>query len=165
MELSVQPRSSYSIQTTSAVAASRPFMLIAAERLMKMITGCVPPVTPSHKERVMPLLLQQRHSKSKMKTISLNHLGLSFGVPPSLSPHRAAYSNSNSDKDSMDARCYSDSDRVAIVNNNNSNINIIVYGNCGTTYRNHSRHGTPCHNFESGRNIMVCWVDINQPDW
>jgi hypothetical protein len=53
----------------------------------------------------------------------------------------------------MDASCYSDSDRVAIVNNNNSNINVIVYGNCDATYRNHSRHGTPCHN-------LGCWNNI-----
>jgi hypothetical protein len=64
----------------------------------------------------------------------------------------------------MDARCYSDSDRVAIFNNNNSNINTIVYGNCCATYRNHSRHGTPCHNLGCGNTIMVCRVDINKPD-
>jgi hypothetical protein len=74
LELAVQPRPSYSIQRTSVVDASRPFMLLAAEQLMKMRTRFVPPAT------------QQRQSKSKMKTISLTHLDLFFGVPSSLSP-------------------------------------------------------------------------------
>jgi hypothetical protein len=86
LEPAVQPGPSYSIQTTSVVAASSLFMMLAAERLMKMTTGFVPPATRSQKERVIPLLLQQRQSKSKMKTISLTHVDLSFGVPPSLSP-------------------------------------------------------------------------------
>jgi hypothetical protein len=86
LEPAVQPGPSYSIQTTSVVAASSLFMMLAAERLMKMTTGFVPPATRSQKERVMPLLLQQRQSKSNMKMISLTHVDLSFGVPPSLSP-------------------------------------------------------------------------------
>jgi hypothetical protein len=86
LEPAVQPGPSYSIQTTSVVDASSLFMMLAAERLMKMTTGFVLPATQSQKERVIPLLLEQRQSKSKMKTISLTHVDLSFGVPPSLSP-------------------------------------------------------------------------------
>jgi hypothetical protein len=58
LEPAVQPGPSYSIQTTYVVAASSMFMMLAAERLMKMTTGFVPPVTRSQKERMMPLLLQ-----------------------------------------------------------------------------------------------------------
>jgi hypothetical protein len=86
LEPAVQPGPSYSIPATSVVAASSMFTMLAAERLIKMTTGFVPPATRSQKERVMPLLLQQRQSKSKMKTISLTNVDLSFGVPPSLSP-------------------------------------------------------------------------------
>jgi hypothetical protein len=86
LDLAVQSIPSYSIQTTSVVDASSPFMMLAAERLMKMITGFLPPATRIQKERVMPLLLQQIQSKIKINTISLTHLDLSFGVPPSLSP-------------------------------------------------------------------------------
>jgi hypothetical protein len=60
----------------------------------------------------------------------------------------------------MDARCYSDSNFVAIFNNNNSNINVIVYGNCSATYRNHSHHGTPCHNLGCGNNIPDVGVPL-----
>jgi hypothetical protein len=60
LEPAVQPGPSYSIPTTSVVAASSLFMMLAAERLIKMTTGFVPPATRSQKERVMPLLLQQR---------------------------------------------------------------------------------------------------------
>jgi hypothetical protein len=86
LEPAVHPGPSYLIQTTYVVAASSLFMMLAAERLMKMTTGFVPPATRSQKERVTPLLLQQRQSKSKMRTISLTHVDLSFGVPPTLSP-------------------------------------------------------------------------------
>jgi hypothetical protein len=122
LELAVQPRPSYSIQMTSVVAASSLFMMLAAERLMKMIKGFVPPATRSQKERVMPLLLQHRQSKSKMKTISLTHLDLSFGVPPSLSP----LSSRIQQQQQQQGQHGRDSDRVTIDNNNNSNINITV---------------------------------------
>jgi hypothetical protein len=86
LEPAVHPGPSYSIPTTSVVSASSLFMMLAAGQLMKMTTGFVPRATGSQKKRVMPILLQQRQSKSKMKTISPTHVDLSFGVPASLSP-------------------------------------------------------------------------------
>jgi hypothetical protein len=45
LELAVLPRISYSIKTASLVAASRLYMLLATELLMKMATSFVLPVT------------------------------------------------------------------------------------------------------------------------
>jgi hypothetical protein len=86
LEPAVQPGPSYSIPTTSVVAASNLFMMLAAGQLMKMTTGFVLRATRSQKEGVMPLLLQQRQIKSNIKTIRLTRVDLSFGVPASLSP-------------------------------------------------------------------------------
>jgi hypothetical protein len=50
LEPAVQPGPSYLIQTTSVVAASNLFMMLATERLMKMTTGFVPPHEAKRKE-------------------------------------------------------------------------------------------------------------------
>jgi hypothetical protein len=50
LEPAVQPGPSYSIPTTSVVAASSLFMMLAAGQLMKMTTGFVPRATRSQKE-------------------------------------------------------------------------------------------------------------------
>jgi hypothetical protein len=50
LEPAVQPGTSYSIPTTSVVAASSLFIMLAAGQLMKMTTGFVPRATRSQKE-------------------------------------------------------------------------------------------------------------------